>query len=218
MTTTEKTVTNINEIIELSKKCSNEYHTKKINETIKFREEVSKFHLCSISVDFTIYENEGVTTVYAEYMRVFLNHDTLKIQISFDDYRKKYNIFAHFDRLYLNVDHYQRREIEKQVTSPKNIGVLTTKKILEWLKYYETINELLKAKNNENSSKIDQFKKRLLGLTLPVQWYRNGNAGYIDDKEKGITYSFEILESGYIKEDIRITKSNNLDTFLNLIK
>ena len=221
MTTTQEkevTLTNVNEILELSKKCSNEYHTKRIDETVQFYYEVLKFYPCSINIDFTIYDNEqGENKVYSERMNVYLNHNEIKIQITFDSYRKKYNIFAHFERMYPNVDHYQRREIIKNKISPKNIGVLTTKKINEWIKYHEEINEEMKIKNEENGNKIDQFKKRLLGLTLNIQWYKNGNAGYIDNKEKGLTYSFEILDSGYIKEDIRITKSNNLDTFLNLL-
>lgn len=221
MTTTQEkevTLTNVTEILELSKKCSNEYHTKRIDETVQFYYEVLKFYPCSINIDFTIYENEqGENSVYSERMNVYLNHDEIKIQITFDSYRKKYNIFAHFERMYPNVDHYQRREIQEKKISPKNIGALTTKKINEWIKYYEEINEELKVKNNINADKIQQFMNRLIELTIPVQWYKNGKAGYIDNKEKGLTYSFEILENGYIKEDIRITKSCNLDTFLNLI-
>lgn len=214
---TELTLTTVNEILELSKKCYNEYHTKRINETIQFYYEVLKFYPCSISVEFTIYENEqGEGLVYSERMNVFLNHDELKIQITFDDYRKKYNIFAHFERMYPNVDRYQRREIEKNKIQPKNIGVLTAKKINEWVKYYEEINEELKTKNDINVNKIELFRAKLRTLNN-VQYYKDGKSGYIDNKEKGLTYSFEILEGGYIKEDIRITKSCNLDTFLNLI-
>lgn len=221
MTTTqpaELTVKDINEIIELSKNCRNEYHEKRVNEAIQLYNEVLKFYPCFINADFLIYENEqGEKAVYLERTNIYLKHECLKIEIRFDDYRKKYYIFAHFDRLYPNVDHYQRREIESNNDQPKNIGVLTAKKINEWVKYYEVINEELKAKNNINADKIQQFRNKLIGLDN-VQYYKDGKSGYIDNKEKGLTYTFEILESGYIKEDIRITKSCNLDTFLMLSK
>ena len=146
-TTTEKTLTNINEIIEMSKKCSNEYHRKRIEETIKQHEEIQKYYPCSINVDFTIYEDNEKESIYAERMSIFLNHEYIKIEIRFDEYRKKYNIFAHFDRIFLNVDHYKRREIEKTVTAPKNIGVLTTKKINDWVSYYEKIYKFFDLSN-----------------------------------------------------------------------
>ena len=74
-TTTEKTLTNINEIIEMSKKCSNEYHRKRIEETIKQHEEIQKYYPCSINVDFTIYEDNEKESIYAERMSIFLNHE-----------------------------------------------------------------------------------------------------------------------------------------------
>jgi hypothetical protein len=210
------TLTNINEIIEASKLCCNEYHEKRINEGLKLFNEINLLAPACVEVNILDYENEK-KSIYLEHFQIFLKHDFLKIQISFDEYRKKYNIFAHFDRLYKNVDHYQRREIEKTLTAPQNIGVLTAKKISAWVKHYEEINELLKAKNDVNNDKIEAFKKRLLGLTIPIKWYNDSKSGYVEDKEKGLIYTFEILESGYIKEDIRITKSNNLDTFLSLL-
>jgi hypothetical protein len=203
-------LTNINEILEISKTLRNEYHTKRIEETIQQYREVEKYFPCYLVADIETNENYN----YLESIEIFLKHETIKIQIRFDDYRKKWYIFAHFSNMYPNLSHDFKTWEQRKHPEPQNIGVLTTKKIENWVKYYENLDAIFSAKNNDNKNTIQEFRNKLAGL--PVKWSKDNASGYIDNN--GLTYYFNICETGHITERIEIKDRSNLETFLKLSK
>jgi hypothetical protein len=210
MYTHTQTQTNVLEILETRNKLTNEYHQKRIDTAIDQFNLINTFYPCNISAEVNLHDNY----MYLESISIFLKHDTLKIEIRFDEYRKKYNIFAHFNNMYKNISNDYRRHTEEKTQQPQKIGVLNTNKIVNWIKYYENIDTILNTKNNENVDKIQEFRNKLIGL--PVTWHKDNKSGYID--KNGLCYQFNILSDGYIEQSIRITGSTNLDTFLKLTK
>lgn len=216
-TQTEKNliITSTNELVKITDILCNEYHVKRVYTAINFYDDVLKFHPCNISAEINIYQNDkGEDVGYLEHISVFLNHDKLKIEIRYDEYRKKYNIFTHTTNKYPNLSNDYIRRIEREKESPKNIGVLTAKKIQDWINYYEELDVIYSTKNAENSDKVSEFRAKLVGL--PVTWYKDNKSGYMD--KNGLSYQFTIHSDGYVEEKIRITADSNLETFLKLSK
>jgi hypothetical protein len=204
--TETRTQTNsISEILELSKLFSNEYHVKRVHEDIELFNNIKSIYSCDILFNFGQYiDSEGELTTYYEHAQIYLKHDFLKIRITFDTYRKKYSIFAIFDH-YENISSYFRRDTEEKAEQPQKIGVLTAKKISNWVNYYEGIDIIYKAENNKRADKVQVFRNSLIGL--PVKWNNANNGGYMD--KNGLEYSFTIETDGHITEKIRITKSRD---------
>jgi hypothetical protein len=202
----DKTIktTGKNEALKYSKLFSNEYHTKRILESINFYEEIQKFYPCEIVCSISQYMHNDKHLYTFEHSEIFLKHDKIKIEIC--HYRKKYSIFGHFAQMYPEI------KVTTTEPEPQKIGVLSTKKIETWIKYIENLNELYKQKSQDADNKIKTFKDKL--SELPVNWDRNNKGGYID--KKGVRYTFNIGENGHIYQRLEITGSSNLETFLNL--
>lgn len=187
----------------------NDYQKERIKADIARAEEISKFHPCEIV--FNVSEHEG--TKYFEHTNLKLAHDKLEFNIRFDDYRKKYHIYCPSITNLKNVTSYTMSDEKKKLTEPNQIGVLTTKKIMDWIKYYEQLYANLEAIDNKNNNQEAEFLASLKGHN--VKFYNNGKSGEII--KNGIKFSFKI-EPTYISQTIEVHYEckSNLDTFLKL--
>lgn len=202
--TTMKKVTTLAEATELSTNLCNDYHKNRLMKAVELAKQIEVFYPCYVEAD--------INGDYLEWVYIYLHHESLKITIQYDEYRKKYNLCCFWTRLFPNLSGYQISDVEKQFTAPNKIGVLNTKKITDWVNYYEAIYTQLKEKNNENKSKIQEFRDKI--ADLPIHWYDN-NRGYME--KNGIRYEFTIdNQGGYVNERMSITKSSNLENFLKI--
>jgi hypothetical protein len=153
---------------------------------------------------------EGYTSF--ERCEVKLISFPLDLRISYSNFKKKYSIHwkGMFD--FKNCSNDTRQQLKKQLIEPKQIGVLTKKKIQEWADYYYNLYQLLAVEDAKNADKKDQFLKSIEGL--PVKWHNNNTQGYIE--KNGIEFSFTIGET-YISTQVKLVAfCSTLEAFKQL--
>jgi hypothetical protein len=183
----------------------NEYGKKEIENAIKLAEKVNDFYPAKAM--FNVSEYEGKT--YYEHPVVVLVHPTLKLEVSM--YKKKFSISCPSLNDFKNVSWHQRENVENQLNKPNQIGVLTDKKILAWVNYYEAFCYGMADVNNEGDKAHSEFLKSIEGLEVQ----RNGKSGTI--VKNGIEFNFT-LEAGYVSTNIQLhyKASATIETFLKL--
>jgi hypothetical protein len=188
---------------------TSDYQKKDILEQITKAKEISQFHPCEVKV--SVSEQDG--KLYFEHTHLKLKHESLDMTIRFDNHRKKYSIWCDSIRGLKNVTSYTIQDEKKKLVEPKNIGVLTTKKINDWLTYYEQLYNNLEALNESNESKEQKFLDSLKGLKVDFDKDRKGG----EVIKNGIRFRFKI-EPTYIRQEIEIHYEceSNLNTFLKL--
>jgi len=190
---------------------TSDYNKKEIDKANKLAKEVSEFYPCKVYIE---YSSEG-SNKYFEYVFVQLSHPTLKIEIRKDSLHgnDKFRIISKSINELKNVSYYDIERIKLNIEAPKNIGVLTAKKITDWINYHEKIYNQAKIINDNNLSKKEAFLKSIEGLD--VTWIEKDKNGYI--VKNGIEFTFIISDSNIntdIKFNYKVTSS--LENFLKL--
>ena len=100
------------------------------------------------------------------------------------------------------------------IQPPKNIGVLSKKKIFDWIEYLGKSDQVKEKLSKQTTDKVETFLKSLEGLN--VHWH-DKTSGYI--VRGGLIFSFSI-DRGVISQRIEIHYStpNTLQSFLNITK
>lgn len=141
-----------------------------------------------------------------ERTEIKLFHPVIDLRIEHDTNKKKYRISCRTESTYRNIGYVTFNDLEK----PNVMGVLSAKKVQEWVKYYETKCKRLAALEGANVKKISDFKASLKGLS--VKWNENGG----EIIRNGLKYTFSI-DRGYISQGIKLDYvDDNLKTFLEL--
>lgn len=176
----------------------------------KEAEEVRAFHPCTIQHWFNDYECK----IWYQHSTMVLQSEPFEIGITYDSYRKKWNIFSHFTKMFKNVTNGTVTYTQSKIEEPKNIGKLSTKKINDWKAYLTEVYNALAITNESNSNEIDLFLKSIEGQD--VQWYgESKKRGEI--LKNGIVFRFDIdatSVSTEIKLDFAIPRT--LESFLKL--
>ena len=108
----------------------NDYQKSRIEGTKLLQKDVEQFYPCELS--FTVEDGR-----YFDMPEVILKHDTLTIDISHRD--KVYSIVTGDYLKFNNLSNWDRRKIRDEIEAPNKIGVLSTKKIQDWILYHEKI-------------------------------------------------------------------------------
>lgn len=189
---------------------NDEYIKNQIQKAKDFSKEVSQHYGNETLIDLS--EQDG--KLYYERSECKLNHEYLELRIN---YRKKYYISCPSIPKLKNVSHYTVTEQEKKLVKPNDIGVLNTKKIQQWIKYYEALYYACEQIDTANLMKKTTFLHELRDLTkdLEIKWFKDGTQGEIE--KNGIIFKFEINEE-YISKKIELSYKveNDLQSFLNL--
>ncbi len=190
-----------------------DYTLKEIDEQKVLCSEINKIFPCELF--FTIEEHEQQN--YYQYNKIYLKHPGIDISISYNKRTKKYSIDLVLKfKDYRNISNNDITNIYQVLISekPKEIGVLTSKKVQEWVNYYLKANQLISEENSKNKEIIDNFRKSLETLNLPIQFTNNKKSGYY--VKGGLRYSFNIFNNGFIEEKITVEASNKLENFLKM--
>lgn len=179
-----------------------------VNECIELQKEVVKFYPCEVVLMFNQYDNKE----HFEYSMVQLKNDICAISISKNWTGTKYNISTN-DYAANNLSYYQKNDIIESFEAPNNIGVLSTKKIQQWIDYINLYVTEIRRKDNEYSDKVALFLESLKGEA--VKWYSENKRGAI--YKNGLRYEFNI-DNGYINEKITLEYfgGQNLELFKQL--
>ena len=181
----------------------------RIDEALKFCGTVGPFYPCYPM--FRISEHDGYNSY--ENWQACLSHPELKLQINYSNHEKKYHTRCVSIEDLNNINRYSIIEAKKSITAPNLIGVLTAKKILQWVNYYESLYAVLKAENDTNSNEIQQFINSMDGL--PVKWNSDKKGGAI--LKNGLEFTFSIQEK-FVFTHIKLhyTTGETLAAFIKL--
>jgi hypothetical protein len=154
----------------------------------------------------------GLDDVRYDYSVIYLQQNPFKIIIRYWEQYKKFLVHGDFKFL-KNIDNRIIENAKEQLTEPKMMGVLSTKKIESWIKYYNDLYNLLLIENNKNVAKIEAFKETLEGQE--VIWHPFNNSGVI--VKNGLEFSFSINDT-YIstKIELHYKTDSDLETFKKL--
>ena len=102
-----------------------------------------------------------------------------------------------------------------ELTAPPKVGKPTPKKMLAWLEYLQAVEALKEAFLAQKTKKETDFFNKIKDAGLKIYHQSNdGKRGYIT--KDNFEYSFEVLEGGYVRESIRLTCEQDLETFIKL--
>jgi len=183
----------------------NKFQSKRLSEVKETIKLIEQFVTCEV---IHIVSGTKENPDY-EYTDIILQAIPFVISIRYWDYTKKFVINQDF-RALKNIDSSTIDLISEKLKKPKNISVLSTKKINAWVDYYNEIYiEALKI-NNVNLAKINEFKASLIGKE--VNWSFDGKSGTITNNS--IVFEFTI-EPSYIRKKISIyyKVANTLENF-----
>lgn len=179
-----------------------------VNDNIELQKEVANFYPCEVVLMFNYYDNKE----HFEHSIVQLKNDLCTISINKNWDGKKYHIGTN-DYVANNLNSYQRNDIIKSFETPNNIGVLSTKKVQQWIDYINQYVTEIRNKDKENSDKIALFLESI--KDEPVKWYAENKRGAII--KNGLSYEFNI-DAGNIDEKISLEYfgGQNLELFKQL--
>jgi hypothetical protein len=163
---------------------------------LALKQDIERFHPCVFAKFY-----EDTTEIF-----LWLKHDYLDLRVSHGIWKKKYDIYMFLSLPYVQQSYYKAAE-------PKNIGVLSAKKIDDWIKYHEGMYYFMQTTSNVKQQEIDSFYES-------IKFY---DFRYRDDKKSGsferggLEYSFIINDNGYIQESIKVAYKVNT-IFSNFVK
>ena len=186
----------------------NEYKMRDHQGFLNFKKEVEVFHPCFLQ--FTM-DQEGERT-YFEFASLYLQHLSLDFKIS--KHQKGFSIRCESIQNFKNINYNHIKECAKNLTEPQQIGVLTAKKIQNWVNYYEQLYDLVCAKSKEHEAVRTEFLKSI--EDLPIRWaHESTERGEI--LQNGILLNFEILP-GYVslRWGIHYSVNSSVANFIKL--
>lgn len=169
--------------------------------------EVSEFYPAEVFISLKEEDDEW----YYDYAQVKLQHPSLYITVC---YRKdKYEVYCEDVRRMPYTDYHDVRAASNEVARPNSIGKLSSRKIAEWIKYYEEVFTIVKAVSDSRKLKEKMFLESLEGLD--VSWGKDGINGSI--VKNGIEFSFTLGKT-YIsrKLEIHYKVDNDVASFIKL--
>lgn len=169
--------------------------------------EVSKF--AAAEIRFRVYKtNEQIDEINQIIIQL---KDRKAMYVTYDDYSKKYSVYYDNHSYNLqNVTAHTIDQISNQYLKPNQIGVLSSKKLIDWMTYYDLVLAHLEKLSAENKNKIDLFLESI--KDLPVD--KRDKSGYYE--RNGLEFSYRI-ETEYVSTKIELrAKNHDLETFLQL--
>lgn len=185
-----------------------EHKEKYITEATEKCAEISKFFPCYPR--FKICEDNGDFEFLT--LDILLLSNVL-IVVHFHTHPKKYSFYCEEIKGLKNITYDTQVSVKKTLVEPQQVGVLTTKKIQNWVDYYTNLCDALRVVNDFNYNRIQEFLKSIEDLN--VVWSHDKKSGYV--VRNGIEFSFQIGEL-YVSERIKLHYGvgSTLENFLGL--
>ncbi len=184
----------------------NKFQVETLLKTKEEVDKINKFYPCECFCEVHKNSNDGY---YLDHTDIFLINDVCKIRINYSSYTKKYSIYynSNFNNI---LDHNKISEVRKKFKEPQKIGVLTTKKIENWIKHEQNVYLALAKEDERLTNNVENFLKTLIGED--VKWYNNNKSGEI--VRNGVRYSFSI-DKGYVSQKVELHYGveNTLESF-----
>jgi hypothetical protein len=144
----------------------------------------------------------------SESMSIALTESDAPIVVRFDDYRKKYSFFLNNNlpyTRYYSIERATQKVILEGIKEPQQVGVLSAKKIADWITFLSAIYKELEKTSQEKVMAIDAYKEKIAPynphIRIESEYYKTFK-GRI--KRNGIELEFSIDNEGYIHEKMSI--------------
>ena len=160
----------------------------------------------------------GITDIYThskigclvKYNGVILEH-----------YKKHYNSDARGFYLFNDETDYNKylpNNWENENPRPNYVGVITDKKISDWVNWLNARKNAAESAKMAANNKVSAFMEKIRAFDVSgcTEYQINEKHGYF--VRNGLRYSYEIGESGYISESIKIDYDVNLSKLETLEK
>jgi hypothetical protein len=167
----------------------NTYTKGQIAEAVLLQQEIEVFHPCEIK--YLFHSNSF------ECADVWLVSD---FDIIVRKVRGKYRFFSMLGNTLKNISRYEIKDITAKYTEPNEIGVLSQKKVSDWVSYLSNIGTDIKLIDAQNSETISKFKKSIESFHVN---YLNSEHTRGSILKNNIMYSFTISE-GHISTKIEL--------------
>jgi hypothetical protein len=175
-----------------------EYDAARLSDAIQLNKTVNLFYPAKVMVETYKGEHDKKDWFHAVY--VIVASQIGHITINFNSYTKKYNLWAWELNQMEHISNDRAREIKNKFEAPNLIGVLTEKKIKDWVKYYEQVLTAVDAKATENREAKEEFLDKVKD-NPHLKWNPAKTKGTIING--GLEYTFDIGED-YIYEKLGI--------------
>ena len=170
-------------------------------------ENYNQFYPSYFLVNGGYYENsEKEQVFFIERIQHYLKSDICKIQIRKVNQHNKYYYLIYNYSDFPTLTTSEKEQIKRSLTEPQNVGVMTTKKLTNWVKYTEKKFLLYQEQENQNQSKILNFYNSL--KDEKVYYWEDKKRGEI--RKNGLIFSFEISNS-YISTKVVVDTNRNID-------
>ena len=167
----------------------------------------NQFYPSYFLVNGGYYENsEKEQVFFIERIQHYLKSDICKIQIRKVNQHNKYYFLIYNYSDFPTLTTSEKEQIKRSLTEPQNVGVMTTKKLTNWVEYTEKKFLLYQEQENQNQSKILNFYNSL--KDEKVYYWEGKKRGEI--RKNGLVFSFEISNS-YISTKVVVDTNRNID-------
>jgi hypothetical protein len=198
-------------------KMFSEIDLKKLSDWDKERVKQAEESAAQISLYYPAEARHEFSQNTYEYSRVIVQYCLIDVEVIV--YKGKYEFICSSLKELTNTNRNTIEEIQKTITEPNKIGVLTEKKIKQWLEYWYEVYKMALVINNENKAKEETFREQLKIREqngYKIQWrFGDNKAGTIIFG--GLLYEFKINPT-YISEKISVhyETSSTLESFCSL--
>jgi hypothetical protein len=130
-----------------------------------------------------------------------------------------YNFYSKFIDFLTWVKVHGNRYLTERISVPNIVGVLSKRKITDWVNYRREEYNIFLNEDNKIDLKVKAFYKSIEGHSF-FFWNVNGQNPLCKNgeiKKNGIEYSFSVDSSGYINQEIKV-RDRSFETFLKLTK
>ena len=196
-----KNLFTVSQAIEMGLKLENLHDYKAM---LALCDEVNLFYPCELLVATSLEDG----THYLQNVYVYLKGTKVCVRTDYDKSKYSFNCYEYFKDL----SGSQMYEFTKHIVRPNKVGKLTTKKITEWVNYYNEYLSVLTAMCIELNNNVYTFLESIKNEN--VRYWNNNKCGSIT--KNGINFEFSIY-NGVIDKKITLAYvGSEFETFLKL--
>lgn len=183
-----------------------EYQKEELDQTNRIVKELNQFS----------YQWEAVALFKDEPWRKRIVLKDGIVAVNFSRYDRKYDFYLRDKLPY--VSNYTYDKIKEGIKAPQQVGVLTEKKIADWINFLTAVQSEAKKISEERVKDINKFLAKMAEMGAEVR--KEYNDGYSGELVKnGLEFRFEVgNDDGYISKRITLyyQTGNTEDVFLKL--
>jgi hypothetical protein len=169
--------------------------------TVALHKKLLEFTPCQVLHIVSEYEER----LSYEYSEIHTTGFEITVKIDYSEHLKKFTLYCVELGNLKNITHYTVREIKAKLKQPNQIGVMTLKKLMQWVDFYSAVYKEAKVINDNNLAMIADFRKQIENYS--VRYYDEDKKTRGRITKNGVVFVFHIQET-YVGMDIELERKN----------